>query len=96
MRVKFTHYFTDYPRALDIRAVPDVVHFMHGKQYAAMYGLQAVAHIGQRTSDDHAHRVIEITFAHLFFKGNRNCFFGELIHWLFGWFLTGLTCDAHF
>ena len=28
-------------------------------------GLQAVAHIGQRAGDDHAHRVIEITRLHL-------------------------------
>ena len=30
-----------------------------------MNGLQAVAHVGERTPDDHAHRVVEVARAHL-------------------------------
>ena len=33
---------------------------MHAEQDAAMHRLQAVANVGQRAADDHAHRVIEI------------------------------------
>ena len=35
-----------------------------------MHRLQPVAHIGKRTTDDHAHCIIEITLAHFLFDGN--------------------------
>ena len=53
---------------------------MHGKQHAAMHRLEAVARIGQRPPDYHAHRVFEIRFAHLLFEADRQGFFGELFH----------------
>jgi len=78
-----THGFADHAGALDVRAVPHVVHFMHREQDAAVHWLQAIARIRQGAPDDHAHGVIEVALAHLFFEGNRNCFFCELIHWRF-------------
>ena len=81
VRVVLTHRLADHARALDVRAVVHVVHLVHGEQDAAVHWLEAVAHIRQGTPYNHAHRVIEVALAHLFFEGNRDCFFGELIHW---------------
>jgi len=53
---------------------------MHRVQHAPMHRLQAIAHIRQRSPDDHAHGVIEVGTAHLVFKADREGFFGELIH----------------
>ena len=39
---------------------------------AAMHRLQAVADVGQRAADDHAHRVVEIRPAHLVFDVDRD------------------------
>ena len=36
-----------------------------------MHRLQAVAHVGQRPADDHAHGVIEVRRTHLVFDGDR-------------------------
>ena len=43
-----------------------------------MHRLQAVAHVGQRAADDHAHRVIEVGALHL--VGDRD---GPDVGWLF-------------
>ena len=45
-----------------------------------MYGLQSIAHIGQRATDDNAHRVIEVRLTHLLLKIGRKRFLGYLIH----------------
>ena len=81
--VVLTHGFADHAGALDVRAIPHVVHFMHREQDAAVHRLQAVTRVRQGAADDHAHGVIEVALAHLFFEGNRDCFFCELIHWRF-------------
>ncbi len=39
-------------------------HLVHRVQDAPMYRLQAIAHIGQRATHDHTHRVIEIGCGH--------------------------------
>ena len=54
--------------------------FVHGKQHAAVYRLQAVARVRQGTADNHAHRVIKIRTAHLVFQANRQHFFGKITH----------------
>ena len=79
MRVVLTHDLADDTGAFDEGPVPDVVGFVHRVQHAPVHRLQAVARIGQRTADDHAHRVIEIGTPHLVFKTDRQSFFGELI-----------------
>ncbi|AIT27119.1 hypothetical protein D554_2425 [Bordetella holmesii 30539] len=45
-----------------------------------MHGLQAVSHIRKRPPDDYAHRVIEVTAAHLFFQRYRKRLLGKGIH----------------
>ena len=80
VRVVFTHHFADYARALHIRAIPDIAGLVHRIQHATVNRLQAIPHIGQRTTNNDAHRVIEVALAHLLFEGNRDGFFCELIH----------------
>jgi hypothetical protein len=86
VRVELTHGLADHARALQVRTVPHVVHLVHREQHAAVHRLETVARIRQSTAHDHAHRVIEVALAHLFFEGNWNCFFCELIHWRVGCF----------
>ncbi len=84
VRMILTHHFTDHARAFHVRSVPHIVGLMHREQDPAMDRLQPVPHVRQCAPYDHAHRIIEIALAHLFFEGNRDCFFGELIHWRVG------------
>ncbi len=53
---------------------------MHREQDPAMHGLEAIAHIRQRTPHDDAHGVIEVGAAHLLLEADRVGFFGELFH----------------
>ena len=43
---------------------------MHAEQRPAVHGLEAVAHVGERAPDDHAHRVVDVVAAHLLFDGH--------------------------
>ena len=79
VRVVFTDDVADDTRRFLVGLVPVVGQLVHGKQHAAMHRFQAVARIGQRTSDDHAHRVVEIRLAHFLFEADRQGFFGELL-----------------
>jgi hypothetical protein len=45
-----------------------------------VYRLETIADIGERAAHDHAHRVIEVTLAHLVFDIDANDFFGEICH----------------
>ena len=80
MRVIFTQHITHYARAFHIRTIPRGIRFVHRKKNAPMHRFQAIAHIRQRTSDDHAHGVFEVRTAHFIFEAYRDSFFGELIH----------------
>ena len=71
VRVVFAHDVADDARRLAERLVEVVAAFLHRKENAPMHRLQAVAHVGQRAADDHAHRVIEIRTPHLVFDGDR-------------------------
>ena len=68
MRMIFADDIADDARALLVRLVVVVAQFAHGVQHAPVHRLQAVAHVGQRTPDDHAHGVIQIGFPHLIFE----------------------------
>ena len=70
MGVIFTHDVGDWTRRLHIFAVPDIAALMAGIENAAVDGFQAVAHIGQRTADNHAHGVVEIGTLHLLDDGD--------------------------
>ena len=80
VRVVLAHHVADHARALHVRPVPDDVRFLHRVQHPAMHRLQAVAHVGERAADDHAHRVIEVRAPHLLFEADRQRFLRELIH----------------
>ena len=71
VRVIFTHDVTDDAARLAIGPSGDVAGFLAGVEDAAVDRLQAVAHVGQRAADDHAHRVIEVAGLHLLDDGDR-------------------------
>ena len=66
------HGLADDLGALGVLLVVLQTHLVHGVQDAAMHGLEAVAHIGQRAADDDRHRVVEIRPAHLVFNVDGN------------------------
>ena len=71
MRVVLAHDLADDQRALRVGAGGAEPELVHRVEHAAMHGLQAVAHVGQRTADDHRHRVVEVGGAHLLLERAR-------------------------
>ena len=67
MGMVFTHDIADDTGRLTVGSVPVVIAFVHHVHDAAMNRFQPVAHVRQGPTHDHAHRVIEIGFAHLVF-----------------------------
>ena len=57
--------------ALAVAAIRSEAQVVHGHEDAPLHGLQAVAHVGHRARDDHAHRVVEIRLLHLGFDIDR-------------------------
>ena len=68
------------PGRLLVGAVIVVAQFPHGVQYAAMHRFEAVAGIGQRSTDDYAHGVIEVGPPHLVFEIDRKNLFRRRRH----------------
>ena len=60
VRVVIAHHVADDLRRLAIGTAGDEAAFLRGEEDAAVDGLQAVAHVGQRARDDDRHRIIEI------------------------------------
>src|SRR6266849_4338856 len=54
-------------RAFAVAAVGGQAEIVHGYQDSPLHGLEAVAHVGERARDDHAHCVVQIRLAHLRF-----------------------------
>ncbi len=71
MRVVEAHDLTDDARALVPSTIWAVAAVPHGVQDAAVDRLQSVAHIGQRTPDDDAHRVVEVGLLDLVLEVDR-------------------------
>ena len=67
VRVVFANDVTHDTRRLLIRTIPVVVQLVHREQHAAVNRLQAVAGVGEGTTDDDAHGVIEVAAAHFLF-----------------------------
>jgi hypothetical protein len=65
MRVVRPHHVADDARALEPRPVGLQPGLVHCVQHAPVHRLQPVAHVRERTRDDHAHRVVEEARAHL-------------------------------
>ena len=68
VRMVFTDDIPDHTRRFFIRPVPVIAEFAHRVQHPPVHRLQTISNVGQCASDDHAHRVIQIRFAHLVFE----------------------------
>ena len=71
MRVIVAHHLADDLGALGVGASRPEAELVHRVQHAAVDGLQAIAHVGQRAADDHRHRVVEVRGAHLLLERAR-------------------------
>ena len=71
MRVIVAHHLADDLGALGVGAGRAEAQLVHRVEHAAVHGLQAVAHVGQRAPDDHRHRVVEVRGAHLLLERAR-------------------------
>ena len=80
VRVIVAHHLADDLRALAIGAVRRQPHRPHAVQHAAMRRLQPVAHVGQRSPDDYAHRVIHVRALHLVFDVDGDFVQGDVGH----------------
>ncbi len=67
VRVKIAHHLADDLRALAVAARRRQPHRLHAVQHTPVRGLQPVARVGQRSSNDHAHGVIHVRPLHLVF-----------------------------
>ena len=67
-------------RALAVPARRRQPHRLHAVQHAAMGGLEPVARVGQRSSNDHAHRVIHVRPLHFVFDIDRVHLRDEVCH----------------
>ena len=58
--VVLTHHITDDAGALRESLIRPVSAVKHGVEHAAVDGFEAITHVGQCASDDHAHRIVQI------------------------------------
>jgi hypothetical protein len=65
VRVVLPHDLTDDAAALVEAAVGPVATVVHRVDDAAVHGLEAVTHVGQRAADDDAHGVLDVAALHL-------------------------------
>ena len=70
VRVILAHHLADHAGALHVFLVPVEPQLVHAEEDAPVHGLEAVAHVGQRPGDDHAHGVIEVGALHLVGDGD--------------------------
>ncbi len=80
VRVVLADHVADDAGGLLVGLVVVVAQLAHGEQHAPVHGLEAIAHVGQRPADDHAHGVIEVGLAHLVFEIYRQDFPGNFTH----------------
>jgi hypothetical protein len=69
--VILTDDVTDHTGGFLVRLVPVVTQFAHREQYTPVHGLQAITRIGQCTTDDYAHCVVEVGLLQLVFDIDR-------------------------
>ena len=65
VRVVFSEHLAHHARAFLVRFVTGVAYAHHTVEYAAVYGLEAVAHVGQGSCHNHRHRVVDVRRLHL-------------------------------
>jgi len=80
VRVIHAHGLTDHLGALGVLLVELQTHAMQGVKDSAMDRLEAVSNVGEGTSDDDRHGVVEIRPLHLIFNVDRD----EASSWAFG------------
>ncbi|SMG66988.1 hypothetical protein BMETH_806_1 [methanotrophic bacterial endosymbiont of Bathymodiolus sp.] len=80
MRVIFTDHIPDYTRRFFIGFIPVITQDIHCVQHPSMNRLQAISNIRERSTDDNAHRVIQIRLLHLVFEINWGYFFSKFWH----------------
>jgi hypothetical protein len=78
--VVLADHVADHARRLLVGLVVVVAELTHGMQHAPVDGLESVAHVRQRPTDDHAHGVVEIRLAHLVFEVDRQDFARDFRH----------------
>src|SRR5690606_32249623 len=64
VRVVLAHDFADHAGALVVRTLRAVAAVVHRVKHAAVHWLQAIAHVRQRTADDHGHGVVKVRTLH--------------------------------
>src|SRR5438132_3661695 len=69
--MEIAHHLTDDLGALAVAARRRQPHRLHAVQDAAMRGLEPVADVGQRSSNDYAHGVIHVRTLHFVFDVDR-------------------------
>ena len=84
VRVVLAHDVADDARGLLVRAARAVALLPHAEQDAAVDGLEAVADVGQRASDDDGHRVVEVAPPDLLLDGDGDLLGGIDRRGLFG------------
>ena len=70
VRMVFAHRVADGARRFVVRPVGGEIEFVHRVEDAPVHGLQPVANVRQRATDDHAHGVIEIAALHFVENGD--------------------------
>src|SRR2546427_5797454 len=65
--MELAHAVADAASRLLVAAVRGQAEQLHRVEHAAVDGLEAVANVGQRASDDDGHRVVEVRLPHLLF-----------------------------
>ncbi len=70
--VVLLEHLADHAGALAVLAVVEQPLVLHRVEDAAMHGLQSVAHVGERPTDDDGHRVVEVAPAHLVLDVDRD------------------------
>ena len=56
----FTNHITHHTGRFLVGFVPVVVQLAHGKQYAPVHRLKAIANIWQRSANYNAHGIVEV------------------------------------
>ena len=72
MRVVLSEHFPDDAGAFLVGTPVAKSEFRHTKEYPPVYGLESVAHIGQRPTYDNRHRVVDVGGLHLVLNVDRN------------------------
>ena len=78
--VVLTDHVTHHTGGLLVWLVPVVTQLVHRKQHTPMNRLQAIAHVRQRSADDHAHRVIEVRLLQLVLDIDWQNLSGDVTH----------------